>query len=111
LRLASARGRLGRAAASGLERRAGRLTPLGARLRQAAGSGLERRGDRLASLGGRLEALSPLGVLARGYGIVRRGREGPVVTTSRQLSVGDDVHVRLAEGGLLARVREILRDT
>jgi exodeoxyribonuclease VII large subunit len=111
LRLASARGRLGRAAASGLERRAGRLTPLGARLRQAAGSGLERRGDRLASLGGRLEALSPLGVLARGYGIVRRGREGPVVTASGQLSVGDDVHVRLAEGGLLARVREILRDT
>ena len=101
--------RLGRSAAAAIERRVQGLAPLSERLRRAAARATERRAERLAALGGRLDALSPLGVLARGYGIVRREADGAVLTSSAEVEPGDDVQIRLSEGGLLAAVRSRLK--
>ena len=103
-RVAAASAGLDRGARSALEgarqrlaRAHGRLAP-GARLR------LERAAAQLGGLGGRLDALSPLAVLGRGYGIVRRERDGAILRSGEQVATGEDIRVRLAEGGLAARV-------
>jgi exodeoxyribonuclease VII large subunit len=106
--LADSRLRMARAATAAVERRAHGLAPLPARLQRAALALAERRAERLAALGGRLGALSPLGVLARGYGIVRRAADGAVLTSSAQVEAGEDVRIRLAEGGLVAEVKSRL---
>ncbi len=51
----------------------------------------------------RLAALSPLAVLERGYSIVW-SRGGQVVRSAEQVEIGDVLQVRLARGGLIARV-------
>ncbi|GAA4694443.1 exodeoxyribonuclease VII large subunit [Phytohabitans rumicis] len=51
----------------------------------------------------RLRALSPAATLQRGYAIVQR-EDGHVVRRAAEVSEGDLVHVRLAEGALSARV-------
>jgi exodeoxyribonuclease VII large subunit len=108
--LEEADARLRRATAAAVEGRARHLAPLSGRLSRAARAVAERRVERLAALGGRLDALSPLGVLGRGYGIVRRATDGAILTSSAQAEAGDDVRIRLAEGGLLAEVRARLEN-
>jgi exodeoxyribonuclease VII large subunit len=51
----------------------------------------------------RLRALSPAATLQRGYAIVQR-EDGHVVRRATEVSEGDLLHVRLAEGALSARV-------
>jgi exodeoxyribonuclease VII large subunit len=51
----------------------------------------------------KLEALSPLNILERGYAVVFDA-EGRPLTDSSRVSVGNDLKVRLARGGLDARV-------
>ncbi len=58
---------------------------------------------RLESLGHRLEALNPLAVLRRGYALVTDA-EGRVVRRPVQAPLDAEVRIRLAEGGLRARV-------
>ena len=53
-----------------------------------------------------LSALNPLAVLSRGYALVQDG-EGKVVPTVGQLSVGDRVHLRFADGSARVSVEEI----
>ena len=53
-----------------------------------------------------LSALNPLAVLSRGYALVQDG-EGKVVLTVGQLSVGDRVHLRFADGSARVSVEEI----
>ncbi|MEZ5402100.1 MAG: exodeoxyribonuclease VII large subunit [Bryobacteraceae bacterium] len=80
---------------------------------EAARQGGERAmGGRLAGwrlrwerAGARLETLSPVRILARGYAIVTV--EGRVVRDSADAAVGGRVRVRLARGGLTARVEEL----
>lgn len=55
----------------------------------------------------RLDALSPLAVLARGYALVRRAADGRIVRSSRDVLPSDRIDVRLAEGGLSARVERL----
>lgn len=81
-----------------------RLEGLKSRLRRSARLEVSRRGDRVAALGGRLDALSPLAVLGRGYSIARRESDGAILRASGQVDVGDGVRIRLAEGGVRARV-------
>ena len=64
------------------------------------------RGQRFARLVGALDALSPLAVLARGYAIARRS-DGVALTSSSQVSVGDEITVRLSTGALEARISTI----
>ena len=65
----------------------------------------------LRATGAALDSLSPLAVLARGYSIVQRAPDGTVVKRARDVSVGDQVSAKLAEGRLLCDVRKILPDS
>jgi exodeoxyribonuclease VII large subunit len=58
-----------------------------------------------------LDSLSPLAVLGRGYSIVQTVPGGAVVKRARDVSAGDRVSARLAEGRLLCDVRKILSDS
>lgn len=62
------------------------------------------------SLAATLDSLSPLAILARGYSIVQTVPGGAIVKRARDVSVGDEVRARLAEGQLLCDVRKILSD-
>lgn len=64
----------------------------------------------IRSLAAAMESLSPLAILARGYGIVQTVPDGALVRRARDVSVGDDLRVRLAEGRLVCGVREVLPD-
>ncbi len=55
-----------------------------------------------------LDSLSPLAILARGYSIVQTVPDGAVVKRARDVSAGDDVLAKLADGRLLCSVRKIL---
>ena len=96
---------LGRGARRSLERHRDRLDSEQARLRRAAALLVERRRSALERSAAKLRALSPLATLQRGYAIVRR--EGAVVRTATALTPGDQVDVRLAEGGFTGTVAEI----
>jgi len=56
------------------------------------------RGERLDGLQGRLRGLSPEGTLKRGFAVVRQDRDGTVVRSVDQVSPGDTLRVRVADG-------------
>jgi exodeoxyribonuclease VII large subunit len=100
-RLERARESLHRGAHRAAERHHQRLASAHERLRRAPLLALERRSARLDTTHGRLRALSPSATLERGYAIVRRGDE--VVRSTEQVSSGDDLAVRVADGSFGAR--------
>lgn len=57
----------------------------------------------LDGLRGRLEAVSPQATLRRGYAIVQRDRDGAVVRSVNDVSAGDALTVRVADGAFGAR--------
>ena len=61
-----------------------------------------------AALAGKLNALSPLGVISRGYALAER--HGKVVTKVKDISVNDEISVRLSDGTLKAKVIGIEED-
>lgn len=64
---------------------------------------MEASAAELRALDARLRALSPLAVLDRGYALVLAA-DGAVVRSSAQISAGDHVATRLAEGEFTSRV-------
>lgn len=117
----------GRAAASSLAAGAMRLDASGRRLADAHPRRLvEQAARRVAALeparnvwellgraGGRLEsslrhmdALDPDAVLRRGYAVVRKP-SGEVLRDASSVATGDELHVRLARGALVATVGEV----
>ena len=64
----------------------------------------ERRRARWLSLSGRLDGLSPLAVLGRGYALVRRVRDQRIVRAPTDVDRGENLSVRLGEGGLIVSV-------
>jgi exodeoxyribonuclease VII large subunit len=64
---------------------------------------VERR-NRLAQINSLLQERSPLTILNRGYSITRDA-QGRIVRDAAQVSIGDDLSIRLARGELGARVR------
>ncbi|MDB9528091.1 exodeoxyribonuclease VII large subunit [Oscillatoria sp. CS-180] len=53
-----------------------------------------------------LKTLDPESVLRRGYAVVRA--EGDrVINSNQQVSVGDNLHIRLAEGAIIAKVKTV----
>ena len=101
-RLEVSRRALHRSARRAAERSAQRLAANHDRLRRAPLLALERRQAHLDTVRARLGALSPLAVLERGYAIVHRGDD--VVRAASQVTAGDTVDVRVAEGGFGAIV-------
>jgi exodeoxyribonuclease VII large subunit len=101
-RLDHARAALHRGARRAAERHAQRLETAHERLTRAPLLAVERRRARLDTLHARLGALSPLATLERGYAVVHRGDE--LVRSPDQLSSGDAVDVRVAEGTFGATV-------
>jgi exodeoxyribonuclease VII large subunit len=81
-----------------------RCDELGDQLLRAMMGDLGKRQGRLASATGTLEALSPLGVLARGYSLTLH--EARAVRSSAELSPGDVVEIRLADGQVRAEILE-----
>lgn len=79
-----------------------------ARLRAAVTRGVQRRADALAATLAHLRALSPGATLERGYAIVRTTPEPPadplVVTTSDEVTAGQQLEVMLARGRLVVAV-------
>lgn len=57
---------------------------------------------RMAGLVGRLEGLNPLAVLSRGFSVAMK--DGHAITSCADVSVGDGITVRLAEGEISATV-------
>jgi exodeoxyribonuclease VII large subunit len=78
------------------------------RLRRAPALLVERRRSDLERAAGRLRALSPRATLERGYAIVRADER--VVRSARAVASGSRVDITLAEGGLGARVENVLRE-
>jgi exodeoxyribonuclease VII large subunit len=105
--LERARATLGRGARRSLERHGERLSASAARLGRASSLLVERRRAGLERSAAKLRTLSPLATLDRGYAIVRR--EGAVVRSAAALSSGDEIDVRLAEGGFSGTVGEVKR--
>jgi exodeoxyribonuclease VII large subunit len=74
------------------------------RLVTAMGHQLKTRQHRLAAIVRALETVSPLATLGRGYAIVRRLPERKLLYSYQDVSPGDQVEARLAEGLLTCRV-------
>jgi exodeoxyribonuclease VII large subunit len=75
--------------------------------RNAIAGHLDRRRRRLAENAARLDALSPLAVLSRGYALVRRDADGRLVRRATEVSIGDELELRLGEGRVGARVTRV----
>jgi exodeoxyribonuclease VII large subunit len=84
------------------------LPQLAKRLRQGMAALLTVQRQAMRAAMAALDSLSPLAVLARGYSIVQTVPEGAVVKRAQDVSVGDEILARLADGRLLCAVRKIL---
>ncbi len=84
------------------------LASLEGRLRAAAERLLGEYDARINESVTVLEALSPFRVLSRGYSLV--SREGSAVTSAAQLSQGDKVTLRFADGSAEAEIMRINKD-
>jgi exodeoxyribonuclease VII large subunit len=67
---------------------------------------VQQRAQSLAAAAASLDALSPLASLNRGYSICRKP-DGAIVSRVRQVAAGDDVSVRVSDGSIQARVRDV----
>ncbi len=83
-----------------------RLDELLDRLRRALAAGERLRRARLDGLQQRLTALNPLAVLQRGFAVVQSA-DGRLLSSIRQVGLGDEVSVRLSDGYFGATVRQI----
>jgi len=106
LRAADLLDRVSRAAVEAVAARRTRLGRAGDALPHLGRTSVERARADLASAGAGLSALSPFGTLGRGYAIVRDD-EGRVVRDAAAAPVGSHVDIRLARGGLDARVERV----
>lgn len=68
---------------------------------------VENNKRKFAALAGKLDALSPLRVISRGYALVET--EDKVVTRTTDVSVGDEISVRVSDGVVNAEVKEVCR--
>jgi exodeoxyribonuclease VII large subunit len=83
----------------------GHVTDSRARLERAVERLIDSGQSRLGSLDARLRALSPLAVLDRGYALVLN-QKGSVVRSAAELTAGDHVNTRLADGFFTSRVED-----
>ena len=61
--------------------------------------------NRLMLLSGKADSMSPLSVLARGYSIVEKNKKS--IANASELSLGDEVYIRLSRGKATAEIKQI----
>ena len=93
--------------AGALAAREGDVTALRDRARRCLGGLLERAADDVRHAHARVTALSPAATLHRGYAVVQR-RDGTVLRSAGDTSVGSPLTVRLDRGRLAVEVREVV---
>jgi exodeoxyribonuclease VII large subunit len=81
----------------------GRLKAAESDLLQCTRASVWRSRQRFEALNAHLTQLSPLAVLARGYAIVQR-EDGTVLRKAQETTGGEQVFIRLSEGGLTATI-------
>ena len=74
-------------------------------LEQAIEKSLSKKRERLSVAAAELNAINPLAVLGRGYSCVQRN--GNVVSSVKQISEGETVDIRFADGVAIATVNSI----
>ena len=74
------------------------------RLNRASFFKLEKDKLKLDNLQQSLKSLNPVAVLNRGYAIVTKKTNKTVIKNSEQVNISDDVHIRVSQGSLEARV-------
>jgi exodeoxyribonuclease VII large subunit len=80
-----------------------RLDELESRSNRAMAHRLQQSQQVVATAAARLESLSPLSVLGRGYSLTQRA-DGRLVRTAAELTAGDTIVTRFAEGTARSRV-------
>ncbi len=78
------------------------------RLEQEARRGLISRRQSVATRMAALDALSPLAILNRGFSVIQTVPAGRVVRRASDVTVGEAVQARLAEGRLICLVNDVL---
>lgn len=82
------------------------LSHLQTRLLAAQQNSLNRKKQRYVSLTAKLDAMSPLKVLTRGYSMAQT-MDGCVIQSVKQVTAGEDIHLHVQDGRILATVSEI----
>ncbi len=84
-----------------------RLDEVQLRLERSIQTNFEHNKLTLAHLTQSLHSLSPMAVLKRGYAIVTREEDGQVVKGTSQVAVDENIHIRVSQGSLSARIAKI----
>lgn len=74
------------------------------RMNRAAIFKLEKDKLKLENLQQSLKSLNPIAVLNRGYAIVTKKTDQTVIKSAKQVNINEDVHIRVSQGSLEARV-------
>jgi exodeoxyribonuclease VII large subunit len=86
-----------------------RLDELESRGNRAIEARMRATRQQLATATARLESLSPLAVLGRGYTLTHRTDDGRIVRSAAELTPGDSITTRFAEGTAISRVEGVSR--
>lgn len=84
------------------------LVYLSEKLSMLADSYINSNKNKLSAIAGKLDALSPLGVIARGYSLTQSGDK--VVTSVKNVKIGDEISVKLSDGTFTANVTNIVEE-
>jgi len=84
------------------------LAHLRQRLAAAGRRAISEPGHSLRAAARALDAVSPLATLDRGYAIVTDTASGTALLHARDVEPGDDIRARLADGELIATIREVI---
>ena len=87
-----------------LESMEARNQALAQRLKYCINIQVSKYREKLAVLGRALETVSPLATLQRGYSITQAEKNGAVITDTHQVSTGDTLETRLANGRIISTV-------
>jgi exodeoxyribonuclease VII large subunit len=93
-----------------VERSLGHTNELARRLAAAGRQSIAKRTQALGLAARALDAVSPLATLERGYAIVTDPITGRALVRASDVEAGNDIVARLAEGELLATVKETRND-
>lgn len=90
---------------SGVQQSHQRVDELSLTMRHEMERKAERDRQKLERLAGQLRMLNPLAVLGRGYSLTRKP-DGSVIRSAEEISIGDAVVTRFADGNVVSTVTE-----